>query len=150
MRKPSTSRALLSTAVVAGALAAASSSAAAQEGAPILGFTSEHARAQQAYERAFTGGVRADVIANTSRALSRFRLTAAPGKPATFMINEEREATTEVALATINTEEIAIYAKLPIASPAVSRRSPLFVKACTSRTGDSPMRSSRSKHARAR
>lgn len=71
MPKPSTSRALLATAVVAGALAAAAPSAAAQEGAPILGFTSEHARAQQTYERAFTGGVRADVIANTSRALSR-------------------------------------------------------------------------------
>lgn len=53
----------------------------------------------------------------TTRSLHRFRVTAAPGKPATLTINEERESTGEVSLATIKTEEIAIYAKLPIASP---------------------------------
>jgi N-acetylated-alpha-linked acidic dipeptidase len=80
MRKPMTARAPWATVAVV-ALAVGATPAAAQEaGSPILGFTSESARAQQDYERAFTRGVNANVIANTSQALSRrTQLVGTPG-----------------------------------------------------------------------
>lgn len=52
-----------------------------------------------------------------TRSLHRFRVTAEPGKPATVTILEERDVTGETVLANLNPEEVAVFAKLSIATP---------------------------------
>jgi N-acetylated-alpha-linked acidic dipeptidase len=90
MRRPSGGRRTLAAAVIA--LAASAAPAAAQQSAsPILGFTAGSAKDQQAYEAAFTRGVSAEVIGNTSRALSRFpQLVGTQGARRTQQISVQR------------------------------------------------------------
>jgi uncharacterized membrane protein YgcG len=52
-----------------------------------------------------------------TRSLQRFRVTAAPGKPAAVVILDERETTGEIVLANLLADEMTIYTKLPIAKP---------------------------------
>ena len=77
MRKPSTAAAPFVT--VAVALAVAAPAAAQDASSSIVGFAAESARTQQAYERAFTRGVSANVIANTSEAPVRMLNFSTPG-----------------------------------------------------------------------
>lgn len=56
----------------------------------------------------------------TSRAQHRYRLAAAPGKPATLTVNEEREAIGEMVLANLDSDELRIYARLPVSTPKLT------------------------------
>lgn len=57
----------------------------------------------------------------TTRSLQRFRVTAAPGKPAIITILEERHAPIEMVLANLNPEDVAVYTKLAVASPKLTQ-----------------------------
>src|SRR6185436_15989814 len=89
MSRPSAGRRLCAAAICGSALVFAAPASAAQE--PILGFTDSHAEHQRAYESQYQDGVRADVIGQTSRALSRRpQLVGTPGAQRSFEYSVDR------------------------------------------------------------
>jgi hypothetical protein len=59
--------------------------------------------------------------AETTRALHRLTIQAEPGKPATLAAVEERDATEEFALATLEPSQIELYLRVPAATPALKK-----------------------------
>lgn len=57
----------------------------------------------------------------TTRSLSRFSITAEPGKTAVLVISEEREATETFQLTTLDLAQVDFYVRLPVAKPALQK-----------------------------
>jgi N-acetylated-alpha-linked acidic dipeptidase len=108
MSRPSAGRRLSAAAICGIALACAAPASAQQ---PILGFTDSHAEHQQAYEGKYQDGVRADVIGQTSRALSRRpQLVGTDGARRSFEYSVDRLRSYGL---DVSTRQYSVYSSSP-------------------------------------
>jgi N-acetylated-alpha-linked acidic dipeptidase len=107
--------------------------AGAQE--PILGFTADHAGRQQAYEGRFRDTVRADVIGQTSRALSRRpQLVGTAGSRRSFEYSVDRLRSYGL---DVSTRQYSVYSSSP-RSVAVTMTAPYTRRLATKEKGGFP------------